>query len=147
MKTHLVLTAAFAGLCSHAAFADPAAGVGQQAEPISPTRSIGSLTGAMAAPMSRLGRDNPTEFGSPAQPDSAGRIVRLASGSHWVNVAYDESVTFVVRNESGSERSFAWRFNVAPNTSHVDLSDVAPVDLPVRGVRVFVTPDPRYSGE
>jgi len=147
MKMHLVLAAAFAGLCSHAAFADPAASVGQQPEPISPTRSIVSLTGAMAAPISSLRRDNPTEFGSPAKPDAAARIVRLKSGSHWVNVAYDESVTFVVKSETGLERSFAWRFNVAPNTSHVDLSDVAPADLPVRGVRVFVTPDPRYSGE
>jgi len=147
MKMHAVLPAALTVLCSHAALADPAAGVWQPPETISLIRSTWALTGAMAASVSSLRRDSASDYGSPAEPDSVGRIVRLKGGSQWVNVAYDESVTFIVTNGSGSKRSFAWRFNVAPNTGHVDLSDVAPADLAVRGVRVFVSPDPRFSGE
>jgi hypothetical protein len=148
MKMHLVLAAAFAGLCSHAAFARYDGGdTWSELEPKPCTSSSQLLTVATIAPLSSLQIDYPNVYGTPADPDSVGRIVRLGSGSHWVNVAYGESVKFIVKSEEGSERSFAWRFNVEPNTSHVDLSEVAPADLPVHDVRVFVAPDPRYSGE
>ena len=144
----LVMAAAFAGLCSHVAFARYDGGdTWSELEPKPHTRSSQLLTVAMIAPVSSLQRDDPSDFGTPAEPGSVGRIVRLGSGSHWVNVAYGESVKFIVKGDNGSERSFAWRFNVAPNMSHVDLSEVAPADLPVQDVRVFVSPDPRFGGE
>jgi hypothetical protein len=148
MKMHLVFAAALAGLCSHAAFARYDGGDTWSAlEPNPVSGPTQRLMVAMTAPLSSLQRDNPSDYGSPAEADSVGRIVRLANGSHWVNVAYGESVQFIVKSQDGSDRSFAWRFNVAPNMSHVDLSDVAPADLPVHGVRVFVAADPRYTGE
>jgi hypothetical protein len=147
MKMHLVL-AAFAGLCSHAAFARYEGGDSwSELEPKPYTRSSQLLMVATIAPLRSLQRDYPNVYGTPADPASVGRIVRLGNGSHWVNVAYGESVKFIVKGDDESERSFAWRFDVEPNTSHVDLSDVAPADLPVHDVRVFVAPDPRYSGE
>jgi hypothetical protein len=127
MKMHLVLVAAVAGLCSHAAFADPEANFWQPRE---------------AKPFTRSTRP----YGTPAQPDAAARIVRLSGSSHWINVAYGETVNFIVDAASGSQRSFAWRFNVSPGLSHVDLDDVAPVDFPAPNVRVFVAPDAHYSG-
>jgi hypothetical protein len=101
---------------------------------------------ATTAPLSSLQRDYPSVYGTAAQPDSADRIVRLSGSSPSVNVAYGETVKFIVTGDYGSERSFAWRFDVSPALTHVDLSDVAPADLHVQNVRVFVAPDSRYRG-
>ena len=104
---------------------------------------------ATTAPLSTLQRDYPSyasPYGTPAQPDGADRTVRLSPSLHSVNVAYGETVRFVVDAENGSQRSFAWRFDVSPVLSHVDLSDVAPADLHAANVRVFVAPDSRYRG-
>jgi hypothetical protein len=129
MKMHFLVVAALAGLCSHAAFADPEADFWQQPQAKYLTRPAG-LYGTLA------------EAG-----DSSARIVRLSGNSHWVNVAYGETVNFIIDDSDGSERSFAWRFDVSPDLNHVDLRDVAPVDFPSENVRVFVGPDPRYGGE
>ena len=148
MKTNLVLAAAIAGLCSHAAFARYDGGDTWSALATNAYSGAGEpLAVATTAPLSSLQRDYPSAYGTPSDPDSTDRTVRLGSGSHWVNVAYGERVKFIVESADGSQRSFAWRFNVAPNMSHVDLSDVAPADLPAPAVRVFVAADVRYSGE
>ena len=187
MKMHLVLTAAFAALCSHAAFAaseggDTWSAVQPQAAARSPqplaittsasftspqgfpvpaseggdtwsalrsqatARSTPSPVVATTAPLSSLQRDYPSVYGTPAEPDSADRIVRVSRSLHSVDVAYGETVKFIVDGENGSERSFTWRFDVSPVLTHVDLSEVAPADLPAQNVRVFVAPDSRYRG-
>jgi hypothetical protein len=185
MKMRLVMAAAFAGLCSHAAFAASEGGdtwsemqpqprstqpstIATTAFSTSPqgfpvpaseggdtwsemrsqanARSTRSPVVATTAPLSSLQSDYPSAYGTPADPDSANRIVRLSSSLHSVNVAYGETVKFIVDVPNGSERSFAWRFDVSPSLSHVDLSDVAPADLPAQNVRVFVAPDSRYRG-
>ncbi len=99
------------------------------------------------ASLSSLQHEQPSARGTPVDPDSADRTVRLEPGSQWVNVEYGESVKFIVAGQGGPERSFAWRFDGSPIASEVDLSDVAPADVLVHGVRVFIAPDPRYSGE
>jgi hypothetical protein len=109
-------------------------------------RSIQPTVVATIAPLSSLRRDDPSPYGTPTQPDSADRIVRLSGRLRSVNVAYGETVKFIANDANGAERSFAWRFDVAPALTHVDLSDVAPADLPVQNVRVFVAPDSRYRG-
>jgi hypothetical protein len=109
-------------------------------------RSTPSPVVATTAPLSSLQRDYPSVYGTPAEADSADRIVRVSRSLHSVNVAYGETVKFIVDGENGSERSFTWRFDVSPVLTHVDLSEVAPADLPERNVRVFVAPDSRYRG-
>jgi hypothetical protein len=195
LKMHLVMTAAFVGLCSHAAFA---AGEGGESdtwsrlEPKAFTRSTQALTiattksstspqgfpvparvaggeggdgdtwsavqdlasapstrspvVATTAPLSSLQREYTSAYGTPAQRDSANRIVHLSPSLHSIDVANGETVTFIVDAQNGSQRSFAWRFDVSPVLSHVDLSEVAPADLSVQNVRVFVAPDSRYRG-
>ena len=189
MNKHLVLAAAFAGLCSHA-FArydggDTWSELERQAaprstqplvtamiaplsaqrdylygapgrydggdtwsavEPTSAASSTPSLVVATTAPLSTLQRDYPSIYGTPAEADSADRIVRVSGSARSINVAYGETVKFIVDGENGSARSFAWRFDVSPSLSHVDLDDVAPAGLPARDVRVFVAPDSRYRG-
>ncbi len=115
-------------------------------EPKAYARSSQSLTVATTASLSSLQREYPSVYGTPADSDFVGQIVRLKGGAQSVNVAYGETVKFIVNGENGSERSFAWRFDVSPVLTHVDLSDVAPADLSVRDVRIFVAPDSRYRG-
>jgi hypothetical protein len=110
----------------------------------SPTES---LTVATTAPLSSLQRENPSVYGTPAQADSADRIVRMESDPHSMNVAYGETVEFIAQGEDGAQRSFTWRFDVSPAMSYVDLSEVAPADFPDRKLRVFVAEDPRYSAD
>ena len=117
-----------------------------QLEPKPYTGSSESLTVATIAPLSSLQRDKPGVYGTPAETDSVGQIVRLTGGARSVNVAYGETVKFIVNGDNGSERSFAWRFDVSPVLTRINLSDVAPADLPVQDVRVFVAPDARYRG-
>jgi hypothetical protein len=119
---------------------------------LEPTKStyagpIDSLTVATTAPLSTLRYQDHSVYGTPAQAPGADRIVRLGSDGQWINVAYGQTIDFVAEDSNGSEQSFAWRFNVSPDTSHVDLSDIAPADFPDKGVRVFVAEDPRYSGD
>jgi Heavy-metal resistance protein CzcE len=109
-------------------------------------RSSQSPAFATVAPLSTLQHEKPSVYGTPAEGDFTDRTVRLGSGSRLINVAYGETVRFIVTGKNGSERSFAWRFDVSPAVSHVDLSDVAPADLDVQNVRVFVAPDARYRG-
>jgi hypothetical protein len=94
----------------------------------------------------RIGDFLSNPYGTPAEPDAVDRIVPLSPDSRWVNVAYGETVEFVVQSGAGSARSFAWRFDVSPVVSHVDLSRVAPAGFLDHEVRVFVAADPRYRG-
>jgi ferric-dicitrate binding protein FerR (iron transport regulator) len=96
--------------------------------------------------LSTLQHENPSVYGTPAEGDFTDRTVRLGSGSRWINVAYGETVRFIVTGENGSERSFAWRFDVSPVLTHVDLSEVAPAHLPAQNLRVFVAPGSRSRG-
>ena len=147
MKRNLVLAAALAAVTSHAALGASEGGdTWSEVQPQPYARSSESPVFATRAPLSVLQHENPSVYGTPAEGDFTDRTVRLGSGSRWINVAYGETVRFIATGENGSERSFAWRFDVSPALSHVDLSDVAPADLDVQKVRVFVAPDARYRG-
>ena len=104
------------------------------------------MTVATTAPLSSLRSDGTSGKGTPAVPQSSDRVVKLTSSSRWVDVAYGERVTFEATDEYGKQRSFAWRFDVSPVRTQVELDDLAPADFPVRGLRVFVAPQPEYRG-
>jgi len=129
MKMHRVIAAALASLVSYAALADPEADFWQQ------PRTFTYST-----------RDDSRLYGTPAEPDSANRTVRLGPGAQSVNVGRGETVKFIVQGGSGPERSFAWRFDGSPSRSDVDLSKVAPAGFPVHDVHIFVAPDSRSTG-
>jgi hypothetical protein len=186
MKMRLVMAAASAALCSHAAFAaseggdtwsklQPVAG-SAQALTITTTESsnapqrafpIAASEGgdtwsemhsqahsgstrlapvATTGALSVLQSDYPSVYGTPAQPDSVNRVVRLEPGSRWLDVEYGESVKFISTGAGGSERSFSWRFDVSPTRTYVDLRDMAPADFLDHDMRVFIAPDSRYAG-
>jgi hypothetical protein len=150
MKMHLIVAAALVALSSHAAFAASEGGDSWselQATPLTETPQLPVV--ATTANLSVLQRDNPSAYGTPADANSAERSVQIQLGpdSQWVNVNYAESVRFVASEGNGIERSFAWRFDVSPAVSEVDLSEIAPADFPDHHVRVFVAEDPRYGGD
>jgi hypothetical protein len=115
----------------------------------SPATAGSTRSPVFATTASTLLRDHPdytSAYGTPAEPGSAERIVRVSPSLRSVTVAYGETVKFIVDGENGSERSFAWRFDGSPVLTHVDLSEVAPAHLPVQNLRVFVAPGSRSRG-
>ena len=147
MKMHLIVAAALATLSSHAALAASEGGdtwSELQPRPQADTSRLPAV--ATTGKLSALQREHPSVYGTPADVNSADRTVQLGPDSRWVNVDYGETVLFVIPGGDGTERSFAWRFDVSPAVSEVDLSKVAPADFPDHNVQVFVAEDRRYFG-
>lgn len=71
-----------------------------------------------------------------ANAPNVDRVIEIRAGTHYVNVTGGETILFKVGNNS-----FARKFY--PMVSHGDfpLSDIAPSDVSVQGIRVFCAPD------
>ncbi len=165
MKMHLVL-AAFAAVCSHAAFAasegddtgsevqslqQSTCPIAQSAPRVDPAPALDaaferSEGGDTWSSVQALPSGQQVAQGRPGRPTTEDRTVYVGPHSHNVNVAYGETVRFVAESGNAPERSFTWRFDVIPEGTSVDLSKVAPVDFPSHNVRVIVSPDPLYAG-
>lgn len=74
------------------------------------------------------------DYGSAAHSEAAVRKVVIKPTTKWVNVTNGEAITFVV-----GEQSFTFHFNTYANTSSLSLSAIAPVDISVPDIRVYVT--------
>ena len=147
MKMQFAVVAALIGLTSHGAFA--ASEGGDTWSSIEPKRFSGyapMMSVATIGKLNHLQAERTSAKGTPVVPDASDRIVQLSASTRWVDVAYGERVTFMVTDDHGTQRSFAWRFDVSPARSSVDLADVAPPDFPVSGVRVFVAEALEYRG-
>ena len=147
MKMQHAVAATLIGLGAHTAFA--ASEGGDTWSSVAPKQYSGSvpmMTVATIGKLNGLQSERTSGKGTAVVSDTSDRIVQLSPSTHWVSVAYGERVTFNLADDHGAQRSFAWRFDVSPVLTHVDLSDVAPADLSVRDVRVFVAPDSRYRG-
>lgn len=82
-------------------------------------------------------------YGTASQASQAEREIRIDPSTQWVNVTRNETVRFV---STATGKSFVWRFDTAGSPSF-DLGEIAPAGVQESGrVRVFVAPDPRYSG-
>jgi hypothetical protein len=101
---------------------------------------------ATTASLAGLARAPDSPYGSPATPDAADRAVRLAPGMRSIDASWGERIVFIAPDEHGMQRSFAWRFDVSPMQTHIDLNGVAPSDFASQGVRVFVAARPEYRG-
>jgi hypothetical protein len=96
----------------------------------------GSANAASPVPSSR-----PNFYGQPAPPAAVERVIRLDNDARWINVTQNETV----RIERGGQR-LDWTFSTW-TTSSFDLSQVAPAGFVAPGaVRVYLQPDPRYTG-
>lgn len=93
------------------------------------------LTAAAAAQAA----EPPSVYGTPA-PDADARTVVLEDGTRYVNVNDGETVRFV-----HGDKSFSWTFDTPERGAVVALDALAPRDVDVHGVTVYVAPDPLYD--
>jgi hypothetical protein len=141
------MTLAIAGVCSHAAFASadvPDAKQQLEPQPVAPSTQSQIV---ITAPKASESRPDPTaDLGHPGDPDTVSRIVHLRPDSTYANVDYGQNVEFIATNRDGKRHSFAWRFNVWPNTDMMYLNQVAPEGFIDHKVRIYIGPDPQYFG-
>jgi hypothetical protein len=147
MKMHTVMALAIAGVFSHAAFAsDDVADAKPQLEP-QPAAASAQPPIVITGPKASQQRPDPTvDLGSPGDPDTVSRIVRLGSSTSYASVNYGQDVEFVATGPDGKQRSFAWRFNVWPNTDMMYLNKVAPAGFIDHQVRIYIGADPERFG-
>lgn len=78
-------------------------------------------------------------YGSSAAPQAASRTINLAAAGKSVNVDNGDTVKFV-----DGERSFTWHFDTLRDTANFDLAAIAPAQLALPNVRVYVGSNPLY---
>ncbi len=82
------------------------------------------------------------DYGITVSTDFAGRQVSVTAATKWVNVTNGETVRFIADG-----KNFTWYFDTFDQTStSFDLSAIAPKDVQVKGVRVYVAANPAYLG-
>lgn len=85
--------------------------------------------------------DTAADYGSPASQMDATRTITIAPGEKTINVTRGETVTIVV----GQQR-FSWNVQTFSNATVFALAAIAPKDMPVEGILVYVANDPLYTG-
>lgn len=98
--------------------------------------SISMTSGAHAVSAMDAGAN----YGAAVSGGSADRTINLDAATKWVNVTEGETVRF-----TRAGKSFSWHFSTLNNASF-DLSAIAPKDVDVRNVRVYVSADPAIGG-
>lgn len=72
-------------------------------------------------------------YGNAIPAAAATRQITLTPGTNWVNVTHGESVNFMAEG-----KSFAWNFYTLHNDTSFDLATIAPKDINVQQIRVYV---------
>ena len=81
-----------------------------------------------------------SHLGSAAPAPSADRQIDLRPGAKYVNVTRGETVLI-----KADGKAFAWTFDTL-GTAVFNLSEIAPTEINVQGVRVYVAPNPNEFG-
>lgn len=72
-------------------------------------------------------------YGNAIPAEAATRQITLTPGTKWVNVTRGESVNFMAEG-----KSFAWNFYTLRSDTSFDLATIAPKDINVQQIRVYV---------
>jgi hypothetical protein len=91
-----------------------------------------AAAGAQAAPATQI-------YGEAVQGGAPDRSVTVTPSTRYVNVDDGQTVRF---NASG--KTFEWHFDTLGGSPNFDLSAIAPKDVDVSGVRVYVDQNPLY---
>lgn len=91
-----------------------------------------AAAGAQAAPASQ-------RYGEAVQGGAPDRSVTLTASTKYVNVTDGQTIRF---NADG--KTFEWHFDTLSGSPNFDLSAIAPKDVDVSGVRVYVDENPLY---
>ncbi|HEV7815784.1 MAG TPA: CzcE family metal-binding protein [Janthinobacterium sp.] len=79
------------------------------------------------------------DYGFAAAPGSADGEITVTPQTKWVNVDDGQTVKFSVDN-----KTFTWHFSTFQNPPVLNLSVIAPSDVNVGNVKVYIAPDPLY---
>lgn len=80
-------------------------------------------------------------YGSTVPVAAATRQIALTPDTKWINVTRGESVNFVA-----GAKSFAWNFYTLRSEANFDLSEIAPKDINMQQIRIYVAKKPGESG-
>jgi hypothetical protein len=94
--------------------------------------SLSVAAAAQAAPASNV-------YGEAVPASTPDRSVTLTAQTKSVNVDDGQTVRF-----DANGKSFVWHFDTLSDTPNFDLSAIAPKDIDVKGVRVYVNANPLY---
>lgn len=79
-------------------------------------------------------------FGNAVTVSNAQRPVELTPNTRYLNIEQRETVKFVAQG-----KVFAWNFDTF-GTPVFDLAKIAPKDINVGNVKVYMSPDSTYGG-
>lgn len=81
----------------------------------------------------------PAIYGQPAAGTAADRQIALRPDTRWVNVSNGDTVRF-----TAGGKSFVWHFDTLQDAPTFALGAIAPRDIDVGAVRVYVAANPLY---
>ncbi|WP_426073921.1 CzcE family metal-binding protein [Janthinobacterium sp. DSP2-3-3] len=83
----------------------------------------------------------PADYGSSAPHAAAQRSIDLQPETRHINVTRGEAVTI-----ARAGQRFTWHVQTFNNKTVFALAEIAPKDMPVDGVAVYVAANPQYAG-
>ncbi|MDQ4629704.1 CzcE family metal-binding protein [Janthinobacterium lividum] len=83
----------------------------------------------------------PADYGSSAPHAAAQRSIDLQPDTRHINVTHGETVTI-----ARAGQRFTWHVQTFNNKTVFALADIAPKDMPVDGIQVYVAGNPLYAG-
>ena len=83
----------------------------------------------------------PADYGSSAPHAAAQRSIELQPDTRHLNVTRGETVTI-----ARAGQRFTWHVQTFNHQTTFALSEIAPQDMPVDGVQVYVAANPLYTG-
>jgi hypothetical protein len=96
-----------------------------------------SATSAIAAGPTGTAAD----YGSSAPHAAAQRSIELQSDTRHINVTRGETVTI-----ARAGQRFTWHVQTFNHQTKFALNEIAPQDMPVDGIEVYVAANPLYAG-
>lgn len=81
------------------------------------------------------------DYGSAARHDAAQRTIELQADSRHINVTRGETVTI-----ARAGQRFTWHVQTFSNRTVFALAEIAPKDMAVDGIQVYVAANPQYAG-
>ena len=81
------------------------------------------------------------DYGTPAHHGAAQRTIELQADTRHINVTRGETVTI-----ARAGQRFTWHVQTFNNKTVFALSAIAPKDMPVDGIQVYVAGNPLYAG-
>jgi hypothetical protein len=102
--------------------------------------AVAAFAGASAQAATFTGAS--MDYGQLVATAAADQDVQVNDSTRWVNVTDGQTVRF----DLGGGKSFTFNFDTWPGSQQVDLSTIAPKDVAVPNVRVYIAPNPHYLG-